>query len=476
MKRRSNYILIGMLIIFYSGIGKAYSVDWSFLGVSDTHNGDGLQFALQQASSSLLAPVPAFLVHAGDLDPISRTEDIVTTYFGKPFFPSMGNHDKDPDRQYFYESFYLNRKLPYLIDSMFIKEEGAEALIYSYAYENAYFIILDQYYRVPFRNYGNVTGKQLEWLEHQLVNNTYSYVFVVGHEPAYPQGWQRNYGDCLDRNPEDRDRFWAVLSKYQVTAYLTGHTHSYLTQYIQHVWHIDMGQCFDIDNNNKIIHFIINENSIQVNVHYPDGRLHDHFSIMPRNNVIPVELSLFSYEIVNKCVDLIWHTATESNNYGFEIQRGNDNHNFNRIGFIAGRGTTQNPQIYEFTDQVSNAATYYYRLKQLDNNGEFHFSQTIEVAMGQPTGFQLIQNYPNPFNQETIISYQIDKNAFVTLEIYNTNGQLVNKIVDNYQNAGIHQTIWKGTDAQGTSLPSGFYLCRLSADMKQRMVKMLLTR
>lgn len=476
MKRNLILGLIGWLVFCCLGNSEVFSDDWSFLGASDTRDGNGLQHALQWASANLINPSPVFLVEAGDLDPIPRKENIVATYFGKPVFLSMGNHDKDHDRQYYYKSFYLGKKLPYLVDSTFIEQQGAEALLFSFAYENAYFIILDQYYQVPFQNYGNVKGKQLEWLKNQLIDNPYPYIFVIGHEPAYPKSWQRNYGDCLDRTPEDRDRFWQVLSQYEVTAYLCGHTHSYLKQHIQNVWHIDMGHCYETDHHNKILNFIVSEDSVQVNVHLPNGKLHDQFRLMPRNVAHPVELTLFSYKIIDKQVNLTWHTATETNNFGFEIHKSWDKINFNRIGFVPGQGTTQNPQAYCFSDQLSVPATYYYRLQQIDYNGDFHFSKTLEVSVDQIENFQLVQIYPNPFNQQTVISYGINDDAFVTLKIYNSRGQLIESLINGHQSAGNYQAIWPATNPAGQFLPSGIYLCRLSVNGKQMTMKMMLTR
>ena len=138
-----------------------------------------------------------------------------------------------------------------------------------------------------------MTDKQLRWLENQLADNPYHYIFVVGHEPAYPAGWQRNYGDCLDRSPENRDRFWEILSKYQVTAYLCGHTHSYLKQYIQTVWHINLAQLVETDYHNSLANFIVNDDSIQIQIFVPSGRLLDQFSLMPRNDALSVKVSLF---------------------------------------------------------------------------------------------------------------------------------------------------------------------------------------
>ncbi len=472
MMRNVIMVLIGLL--FCKGNLKAS--DWSFLSVADTRGGNGLQVALQWASANLTTPAPLFLIHAGDLEPFTEVDKLVTSYFGKPFFPSMGNHDKDIDRQNFYDSYYIGKKLPYLIDSTLIEEEGMEALIYSFVYQNVYFIMLDQYSHVPYRNYGEVTGRQLEWLEGQLRDNRYPYIFVIGHEPAYPQSWQNNYGDCLDRNPEERDRFWAILSQYQVTAYLCGHTHSYLKQYIGDVWHINLALCVETDDHNSMANFIVTDDSILVQLYLLDGKLHDQFSLMKRNIANPVELGRFSYELKDGRVSLNWHTVAESNNYGFEIQKSRDKINFNKIGFVPGQGTTQQPQQYEFNDRLLETGKFYYRLKQIDFDGAFEYSNWIEVPVNQATDFQLPQNSPNPFNQSTTISYKIDQDAEVTLEIYNIKGQWLETLVNEYQTAGIYQINWTGKNPQGNSLPSGIYLGRLRCNNKTTTIKMLLSR
>ena len=72
---------------------------------------------------------------------------------------------------------------------------------------------------------------------------------------------------------------------------------------------------------------------------------------MPRNDALSVKLSLFFYKQIDGWVNLRWRTVTESNNYGFEIQKACDDGIFERIGFVPGKGTTQQPQFYEFKDQ-----------------------------------------------------------------------------------------------------------------------------
>ncbi len=476
MKRDLFWISVTFLLLTYLATEKLHAQDWSFIGVADTHSGEGFPLMLQWASDNLLSPAPSFLIHAGDQEPMARTEGIVTQYFNKPFYPSMGNHDKDPDRAHFYESYFKKNRLPNLVDTSFIKPHGPEALFYSFAYQNCYFIVLDQYFHVPYRNYGRVIDQQLQWLEDQLKHNTYPFVFVIGHEPAYPQSWQRNYGDCLDRSPEDRDRFWEVLAQHQVTAYICGHTHSYFKQYIQNVWQLNLAQCGELDHHISIAYFTVSHDSVRVKIFQSEGQLRDAFRLAPRNIAHPVELAWFAFDLMADQVKLIWQTASESNNYGFEIEKSVDKISFYRIGFIPGSGTTQREQRYEFQDHVTIPGRYFYRLKQIDLDGGFCYSKILEVLINPVTQFQLPQNYPNPFHRSTTISYKIDRDAEVTLEIYNTTGQLVNRLVSAHQNSGFHEVNWNGTNDQGMSLPNGIYFGRLAFGRRQMTFKMLLSR
>jgi len=89
-------------------------------------------------------------------------------------------------------------------------------------------------------------------------------------------------------------------------------------------------------------------------------------------------------------------------------------------------------------------------------------SETNTAAM--PDAFQLGQNYPNPFNPVTTISYQIQRDAHVSLGIYNATGQLVRNLVEEEKSSGIWLATWDGRNAAGEHLGSGIYFCRLQID------------
>ncbi len=131
-------------------------------------------------------------------------------------------------------------------------------------------------------------------------------------------------------------------------------------------------------------------------------------------DIVPVELLSFSAENINDEVVLKWQTATETNNQGFEIQRCNviskfeiRNSNFESISFVEGRGTTTELTEYSYKDKITTPGKYIYRLKQIDFDGTFEYSQEIEVEISLPTEFSLEQNYPNPFNPSTTIKFSL---------------------------------------------------------------------
>lgn len=187
---------------------------------------------------------------------------------------------------------------------------------------------------------------------------------------------------------------------------------------------------------------------------------------------VPVELTSFVGSVQGDGVVLNWTTATELNNQGFEIERSTVSEDWAKIGYVPGFGTTTEPRSYSFVDNNVSGGTYYYRLKQLDFNGEFEYSDEIEVLVDlTPTNFELFQNYPNPFNPTTRIKYQLDKNSFVTLKVYDILGNEVATLVNEDKPAGIYEINFSAED-----LPSGTYLARLTGAGSTKTIKMTLVK
>jgi len=186
----------------------------------------------------------------------------------------------------------------------------------------------------------------------------------------------------------------------------------------------------------------------------------------------PVELVSFSARISDTEIILNWLTATEVNNYGFEIQRSVKTDGWEVLGFVEGHGNSNSPKEYTFLDsEINSAGTYSYRLKQIDNDGSYEFSKAIEVNFGSPNNYELSQNYPNPFNPSTTISFNLPKSGVATLKVYNLMGEEIKSLVEGYREAGIHTFNF---NAEG--YPSGMYLYSLSTNGYTETKKMLLMK
>jgi len=187
--------------------------------------------------------------------------------------------------------------------------------------------------------------------------------------------------------------------------------------------------------------------------------------------IIPVELTSFVGSSVNGNVELNWATSTELNNSGFEIQRSADGYNFIKIGFVSGYGTTTDPKAYSYTDNSAGTGKHFYRLRQIDFNGAFNYSGTIEVEVTAPTVFALEQNYPNPFNPSTLISYSIPQNTFVTLKVYDIIGNEVATLVNETKSAGNYDVRF-----DASNLSNGAYLYSIKTENFTSTKKMILMK
>jgi len=209
----------------------------------------------------------------------------------------------------------------------------------------------------------------------------------------------------------------------------------------------------------------------------------EHGVILHTSNggIIPVELISFTAEVIQDGVMLNWTTATETNNSGFEILRKTQNDNeWEAIGFVTGNGTTTESRSYSFTDENVTTGRYKYRLKQIDYDGTFSFSDVVEVEFNKiPEEFRLYQNYPNPFNPSTKIKYTIpnvemNRGAslqMVTLKIYDILGNEVTTLVNEEKLPGVYEV-----EFDASSIASGIYLYQLKTSAFVQTNKMILTK
>ena len=211
--------------------------------------------------------------------------------------------------------------------------------------------------------------------------------------------------------------------------------------------------------------------------HKVDNNLHGLIKFMPFAASIPVELTSFTGSIIDGNVLLNWTTATELNNSGFEVQKGNHTSTslsmteWESIGFVQGKGTSTEAHNYSFVDENPAEGKYFYRLKQIDFDGSFEYSNVIEVINNMILDFTLEQNFPNPFNPTTKLSWQSPISSHQTLIIYDVIGNEVTTLVDEFRQASKYELNF---DASGLS--SGIYFYKLSAGKFVETKKMILIK
>ena len=176
------------------------------------------------------------------------------------------------------------------------------------------------------------------------------------------------------------------------------------------------------------------------------------------NPGVPVELTSFTATATGKEITLNWSTATEINNQGFEIQRRIVGNDFFTVGFVNGHGTTTEPQNYSYADRNLDNGKYSYRLKQVDYDGSYEYSDVVEVDFKAFNTYLLEQNYPNPFNPTTTIGFGLQNKSNVRITVFNSIGEEVAVVLNEEKEPGFHQA-----EFNEINLPSGVYFYQLRA-------------
>lgn len=187
--------------------------------------------------------------------------------------------------------------------------------------------------------------------------------------------------------------------------------------------------------------------------------------------VLPVELVSFKGKINKDGVLLTWTTITEKNNYGFEILRKSREHNYVVIGFVKGNGTSTEVHKYFFKDKNILNTKYNYRLKQIDLDGTFTYSDEISIDVNRAFEYTLSQNFPNPFNPSTIIKYSLLYSGIVEIKVFDMLGKEIKTLINEYKPAGNYEI-----EFDGTGLPNGVYFFRMISGNYSDTKKMVLLR
>lgn len=189
-------------------------------------------------------------------------------------------------------------------------------------------------------------------------------------------------------------------------------------------------------------------------------------------SALPVELVTFTADVESENVVLKWTTATEINNRGFEVERAQaGSSSYEDIGFVNGSGTSTSTKQYSFVDKIpSGSSAFTYRLKQIDYDGTFKYSNTIDVKV-VPLQFNLYQNYPNPFNPSTTIKYSLPEAQNVTIKVYDMLGQEVATLINTFQKPGNYELTFNAD-----KYASGIYFYTIHAGKFNSTKKMMLLK
>jgi len=187
---------------------------------------------------------------------------------------------------------------------------------------------------------------------------------------------------------------------------------------------------------------------------------------------LPVELSLFSAEVVENKVRLTWRTESEIDNINWVVERATssaDGDNglvdFEKIATLPGQGTIAEATDYEYIDEeIKGGERYIYRIADVSYKGVITYHENISVFVELPKIYELFQNYPNPFNPTTNIKFSIPTDARIQINVYNTLGQKINVLLDDIMDAGYHTIQWNGINNTGRKVPSGVYFIHLAAE------------
>jgi hypothetical protein len=199
------------------------------------------------------------------------------------------------------------------------------------------------------------------------------------------------------------------------------------------------------------------------------------------NGALPIQLGWFrAASIARDAVELKWETLSETNNYGFLVQRYVASVWQDISPLIPGHGTTIAKHTYAYTDQVFSEGNIFpipnvkYRLCQIDLDGTKSLSAEVSLTMSDvspdvPYAFELKQNYPNPFNPSTVIDFSLAKSGYTTLKVYDILGREIVTLIDGNLEAGAHGITWDANTAT-----TGTYFAQLSSGNSSKILRMQL--
>ncbi len=344
----------------------------------------------------------AFMVSPGDVDPPGQVGWTIEQILGDDYlwYPVVGNHEAEtPGDMEWLRSYNAGGEdLPGVVNA---GPPGCRETTYSFDYQNAHFVVLNQYYDGigDAAADGDVVDALYEWLAEDLAATAREHIFIFGHEPAYPQpdannGRMRHIGDSLDKYPARRDRFWELLRDEGVLAYFCGHTHNYSAVKIDGVWQLDAGHCRGVGDPGAPSTFLIVDvagdslDDVMFRV-YRDAHdgIYDYDDIVYSWDASPwIKLSSFTARQEAGAVILEWITERERTHRGFVLERRqketgcwNEIARYTTNIELVGQEGVSQRMTYKYTDRIIQPGfAYQYRLAVVSSDGRLEHLQTVK--------------------------------------------------------------------------------------------------
>lgn len=262
-----------------------YSGGYSFIAVADMRQYGGVDY---QTSEYFLGAVQAidrigkgsFMISPGDIDPPDEVYETIASVLGYDYqwYPVVGNHESETP----YDMDWLRQ---WGQDNVIgVLNEGpvnSEETSYSFDFDQTHFIVINEYYdgNSDIATNGNISPALYSWIENDLKNTDKPLIFVFGHEPIVSipddaNGRLRHVGDSLDAYPETTERFKQLLLKYNVAAYVQGHTHNFSYANLDGLWQIDAGHARgkgDTGAKSTFLKFIVKDDFYKIEVYRDDS-------------------------------------------------------------------------------------------------------------------------------------------------------------------------------------------------------------
>lgn len=146
------------------------------------------------------------------------------------------------------------------------------------------------------------------------------------------------------------------------------------------------------------------------------------------NTLLPVDLMDLGVETSGTDLVVVWKTASEINNQGFEVQRSTDGKKFKKVGFISGRGTSYEINDYSYTDKDAKSnQMYYYRLKQVDFDGRFDFTRVVSAKVTSKQATEVFDIFPNPASNGAELNISLNAEQSVAVKIFDQRGNVMSQ-------------------------------------------------